>query len=152
GPMEQRLALALAACEIVRFAVALKLTQVPPYGLPSLDLAGILIRQSPPSIIAAVPLKPTAWVNRGYPTLLAPHGQRLAGVDAEEVQGWVGSVRRKMCTGKPAAGELVAAVGHILAAEHPQPKHLGRCQLRAELRVEFASCRGRELIPIPSLH
>ena len=63
SPVEQRLALALAAREIARLAVVLKLTHVPLYRLPPLDLPCIFVRQTPPPVVPAVPLKPTSRIS-----------------------------------------------------------------------------------------
>jgi hypothetical protein len=146
------LALALAAREISRHAVVLKLTDVPPHGLPPLDLPCIFVRQAPPPVVPAVPLKPTARVSWMQPPVAPPHRERLAGFDPEKVQRWIKSVGREFGAHEPAARKLVLAVGHVLAPEYAKPKHFGGRQLRAELGIEVASGRRCQLVAIASLH
>jgi hypothetical protein len=55
---------------------------------PSPNLAPV-VGHAAAEIVAAVPLKPAAWIVRMDPTLVALHRQRLARIDAVEVQGWV---------------------------------------------------------------
>jgi hypothetical protein len=40
---------------------------------------------------------------------------------------------------EPTRRELIAAIGHVLAAKHAEAKHIGRGQIRFELRMEFAT-------------
>src|SRR5262245_29439079 len=89
SPVEQSLTLPPVAQKIARLAVALDLSDVPTHGLPALDLPGVLLGQSPPHVVAAVPLEPAARVLRMDPSIPAPNRQRLAGVYPEIVQGAV---------------------------------------------------------------
>ena len=146
------MSLALAAREIARHAVVLKLTDMPPYGLPPLDLPCIFVRQAPPPVVPAVPLKPTARVSWMQPPVAPPHRERLAGFDPEKVQRWIKSVGRESGAHEPAARKLVLAVGHVLATEYAKPKQFGGRQLRAELGIEVASGRRCQLVAIASLH
>src|SRR6476646_4286619 len=94
GPMQQRLALALAAGEIARFAMPLDLADMPAHGFPTLDLARVLFGQSADQIIAAIPLEPAARIVRMDPALSAPLRQRLAGIDPflrHSDSGWLAS-------------------------------------------------------------
>src|SRR5580700_11184070 len=92
GPVQQRLALALAAGEIARFAMPLDLADMPADGFPALDLACVLLGLAAAQIIAAIPLEPAARIVRMDPTLLAPFRQRLAGTDTE-----ISSARSRVC-------------------------------------------------------
>src|SRR5271155_4341502 len=69
------------AASISWLAIHLKLSHVPSYRLPALDLSSIFVRKPP-----TVPLEPAARINRMYPALLAPHRERLACVNAKQVQ------------------------------------------------------------------
>ena len=62
--MQERLPLAPAAGDFAGLTVDLHLTHVASDGLPALDLASILIQQSPTHVVAAVPLEPAARVGR----------------------------------------------------------------------------------------
>src|SRR6185437_4067701 len=118
GPMQQSLALPRPAKNIAALAVTLDLPQVPAHRLPPLDLAQVLVLHAAAHIIAAIPLEPAARVVGVNPTLLAPNGQRLARVDAEEVERSIAAVRRKLSAGEPAFGKLVSRVGQVLAPKH----------------------------------
>jgi len=83
--MQQRLPLALPAKKITLLAIHLQLTDVPSDRRPAVDLSCIFVPKPPASIIAAVPLKPAARVFRMYPALPAPHRERLAGSNPEEI-------------------------------------------------------------------
>jgi hypothetical protein len=69
--MEQRLALAPATRQIASHAMLLELGDVTPNGAPSLDLAQV-IGMPPPGIVAAIPLKPAAWIIGMNPSFLPP--------------------------------------------------------------------------------
>ena len=53
---------------------------------------------------------------------------------------------------EPYPGELIAAIGHISAAEDAQFEHLLRSQLRRKFRVEVFSCRLDAVILVTLLH
>ena len=80
GPVQQSLALPRPTCRVAGLAVPLDLRDVPPDGLPSSNLPRILLRDTPPHVIAAVPLKPAPWIVGMDPTFPAPDRERLAGV------------------------------------------------------------------------
>jgi hypothetical protein len=40
---------------------------------------------------------------------------------------------------EPTRRELIAAIGHVLAAEHAEAKHIAGGQIRFELRMEVAT-------------
>src|SRR5262245_54087831 len=96
GPVQQCLALPLAAGELARLAIALDLPQVPADQLPAPDLARILVRQAAPQIVATVPLEPAARIVLVDPALAAPHGQGLAGIDPEEVERGIAALGREL--------------------------------------------------------
>src|SRR5688572_16889432 len=102
---------------------------------PSPDLPCI-VRGSAAHVKPAVPLKPSAWILGTDPTVSAPHRERLRCVDAETIQTRIAPLRTQLRTGKPARGELAAAVGHVFAAEHTKAQHLLRRQFRREPRGE----------------
>ena len=79
GPMQHRLTLARAAGEIAAFAILFDLADVMAYGLPAGDLAGVVFHATA-QIIAAIPLKPAAWIIDVNPAIAPPHRKRLAGV------------------------------------------------------------------------
>src|SRR5262249_35458642 len=101
-PVQQRLALALAAQEIARLAVALDLAHVATDRLPAPDLAAVLVRHAAPHVVAAVPLEPAARIIAMDPALAAPLRQRLARVDAEEIERAVALARRELRADEPA--------------------------------------------------
>src|SRR5262245_19039531 len=86
------------------------------------------------------------------PSIPAPNRERLAGVFSEIVQGAVSARWGELGTLKPAPRELFGAVGHVLAAEHAEPKHLGRRQVRAEFRIKAPACSCRKLVTVAFLH
>ena len=78
--------MARAAENVAAFAVEFDLPDVTPDRLPPPDLPPILVRQTPAHVVAAVPLEPAARIVGMDPTLAAPFGERLRGVDAEAVE------------------------------------------------------------------
>src|SRR5689334_14745905 len=104
--MQQRLALPLAAGQFAGLAIALYLPHVAADRLPALDLAAIFVGHAAAQVIAAIPLEPAARIVRMDPALLAPDGQRLAGVDAVEIQFGVALAFRQLGLGKPARGKF----------------------------------------------
>src|SRR5215207_757334 len=85
GPVQQRLALAAPAQEVAGLAMFADLVDVATHRRPTPDLARV-VGHTAAEVIAAVPLKPATGVVRMDPTLLAPNRQRLAPIDAVEVQ------------------------------------------------------------------
>jgi hypothetical protein len=53
---------------------------------------------------------------------------------------------------EPAGRELIAAIGHVLTAEHTEAKHFGRRQIRFELRIEVATNRLDAFLAVIPLH
>src|SRR5262245_60210811 len=102
---------------------------------PSADLSHI-VGTTATQVVAAVPLKPAARILRPYPTAAPPHGERLRGIHAEEVQSRIAAFGAEPGAPEPAGGKLSATVGHVLAAEDAKLEHLFRRQLRTK--------RGRE--------
>src|SRR5262249_60994124 len=74
------------AHRVARLAVLLDLRDVPPDRFPAPDLAGVLLRHSAAHVVAAIPLEPAAWIIGMNPAFITPHGERLAGVNAEVVR------------------------------------------------------------------
>src|SRR5262245_32523010 len=151
-PLEHGLPLPRPAGQVARLAVPLDLPDVPAHRLPSSDLPPVFIGHAAAHVIAAVPLEPTAGVVGVDPTLLAPHRQRLAGVDAEEVERAVAAARGQLGAGEPVFGKLLAGIGHVLAAEDAKPQHLLRRELGSELRVEIAADRRGPQVAVALLH
>ena len=83
--MQQRLALLAAALQVAAAAVLFYLGDVATNRPPAFDLP-LVVRAAAAHVVAAVPLEPAARVFFVEPTLFAPHGERLRGVDAEVVQ------------------------------------------------------------------
>jgi hypothetical protein len=73
GPVEERLALTGPTGEVTSATVVGDLSNVSTDGLPSLNLAFILLRETPTQIVATVPLEPPPWVIGIYPALIPPH-------------------------------------------------------------------------------
>jgi TspO/MBR family len=61
------------------------LANVATHCLPAPDLARIVLHPAAPEI-AAVPLKPAAWIVPMNPAFSPPNGERLARVNAEEIE------------------------------------------------------------------
>src|SRR4029450_12592486 len=104
--------------------------------IPALDLPVVLVGQAATHVIAAIPLEPAARIVRMNPAFAFPFRQRLARLPPEKIAGPIAATRRQLRAGKPAPGKFAPAVGHLLAAEHAEPEHLGRSQLRLEFRVK----------------
>src|ERR1044071_7791113 len=84
-PVQQSLALSRPTCWVARIAVALDLCDVPPDGLPSFNLPRVFLRNPPPHVVAAVPLKPASRIVRMDPAFATPQRERLAGINTEVV-------------------------------------------------------------------
>ena len=96
GPVQQRLALARAAEEVAGLAVPLDLAGHGG-GSPSSGRSGARPRRHPAAhVVAAIPLEPAARIVRVDPALGAPTDERLAGIDAEEVERRVAPLRREL--------------------------------------------------------
>src|SRR5579863_4409233 len=85
-PVQQSLALPLAAGDVARLAVPLHLADMAADRLPASDLARVLAGNAAAHIVAAVPLEPAARIVAKNPAFAAPHRQRLAGIDPEIIQ------------------------------------------------------------------
>src|SRR5262245_34892064 len=75
GPVQQRLALALATGEIAGLAMLLHLAHVAADRLPASDLALVLLRHAAAHVVAAVPLEPAARIVAMDPALALPFRQ-----------------------------------------------------------------------------
>ena len=137
--MKKSLSLPFAAGLVSRLAVTFDLPNVSSHCLPPPNLPKVFLRHSAADIISAVPLKPAAWIVRVYPAVLAPYGQRLAGIDAEVVERGIAAIFGKFCAFEPTFWEFFSCVSHVLAAEHAQSKHLFGGYLWNELRIEIAT-------------
>jgi hypothetical protein len=71
--------------DVAALARTLDLAHVAAHGAPAPDLPRIVVHAAA-EIVAAVPLEPAARIIRVDPALRPPYGQRLARVDAEEVE------------------------------------------------------------------
>ena len=127
-----------------------QLRQMARHRFPPPDLV-LIVFGAPPLIVTAIPLKPAARIVRMNPPFRTPDCERLRGVDLEEIQLRIVPFRTEPRVLKPLGGEFRCTIRHVPAAEHPQPQHLFRRQLRLESGVEipprrFAkSCRIRSL-------
>ena len=146
------MALPWPTSKIVSFAVPLDLTNVAAHRSPSSNLSPILIRYSATKVVSAIPLEPAAGIVGVDPTLSAPDRQRLAGVNAEVVEAVIASLGRKLCADEPAAWKLVDGVGHVLAAEYAEAKHLVGCQVGIKIGIKIAPRRLAQDIAIALLH
>src|SRR4051812_7788548 len=152
SPMQERLPLPRAAGQVSRLAVPLDLPDMPADGFPSLDLPPVFGRHAAAHIVAAIPLEPAARIIGVKPSLATPDRERLAGVDAEEIERAVAPARREPGAREPALGKLLPGIRHVLAAEHAEAEHLLRRELRLELRIEIAADRRRSHVAEPLLH
>ena len=150
--MQQGLPLTFPAENISALAIHLKLTDVPLDGLPAFDLSRIFVRKPPTEIIAAVPLKPAAWIIRVYPALPAPHRERLAGGYTKKIHACVGFFRGELGSCEPAMRKLILAVGHVLSTEHAKAQHFRWRKVRPEAWIEVAPNRRDENVPVTPLH
>src|SRR5689334_11084438 len=106
---------------------------MPAHGAPSFDLTAVLPNHPPTHIVPAVPLKPSAWIDRVDPALRTPRGKRLACIDAEEVEPRIALAAREFRTDVPTLWKLVSAIRHVLAPEHAEFQHLRRRELGLEV-------------------
>ena len=150
--MQQRLSLPRPAHWVAGRTMPLYLRNVPPDGFPALDLPGILVRHASAHIIPAIPLEPAARIRGVYPTFLPPDRERLARIDAEIVARAVAARRGKPSARKPAGGEFLAAVRHVLTAENSKREHLFGRELRTKFRIEMAADRRTPDIAVFPLH
>src|SRR5579863_6581891 len=130
----------------------LDLPDVPPHRLPASDLPRIFLEEAAPEVVAAIPLEPAARILGRDPTLLAPDPERLARIDAEEIERGVAALGREPGAAEPVGRKFASAVGHVLAAEHAQAQHLLGRELRLELGVEVPAHGRRQPIAITPLH
>ena len=87
-----------------------------------------------------------------YPTLAAPHRERLAGRNPEEVHPGVGAFRGELCPREPTGRKLVPAIGQVFSAEDAEAQHFRRREFRTEVRVKIAADGCNENVPITLLH
>ena len=84
--MKKSLSLVFAAGLVTGLAVKFDLPDVSSHCLPPPNLSKVFLRRTAAHIVSAVPLKPAARIVGLYPSVLAPDGQCLAGIDAEVVE------------------------------------------------------------------
>src|SRR5688572_16718172 len=132
----------------MRLAVDLNLPYVPADRLPAPNLPSILFRHAAADIIAAIPLEPAARIVPVEPAFPAPDRQGLTGADSEIVQRGIAPFRRQFRAAEPGFRKFLAGVGHVLAAEDAQRKHLFRRQFRLEFGVEISAGRLSEDVAI----
>jgi len=149
--VQQGLPLYRPAGKIAWAAVSLELGLVTAHSFPALYLS-FVVRAAPSHKIAAVPLKPTAWILFVDPALGAPDGQRLGRVNLEKIQLRIVALVTEFGVLKPICRELSLAVGHVLTAKDAQAQHLLWRQVRMKLRMEPASHRRAQGIDVSLLH
>jgi hypothetical protein len=143
--------LAWAAEQVALLAGALDLPDVAANSFPAPDLARIVLHATA-SVVATVPLEPAPRVVGMNPAFGAPNRERLARVDAEEIEFRIASLRRELRLFEPIRGELVATVVHVLPAKNTELEHLRRSQLRAKFRIEVTAFRLCKPVDIALLH
>jgi hypothetical protein len=108
--MQERLPLPRPAGQVARLAVPLDLPDMPANGFPSLDLAAVLGRHAAAYVVTAIPLEPAARIIGVQPSLAAPDRQRLAGVDAEEIERAVAPAWREPGAREPTLWKLLPGI------------------------------------------
>src|SRR4029453_6425291 len=78
--------------------------------------------------------------------------QRLRGVDAEVVEARIVPLGAEPRTDEPARRKFAATVGHVLAAEHTERKHLLRRELRRESGREVKPDRCAPVVDVAPLY
>src|SRR5579864_6628352 len=149
--MEQRLALPGPALEVATPAVAAHLRYMPANGPPALDLP-FIIGTAAAQEIAAIPLKPAARVFLEYPTLLAPDGERLRCVDAEEIQFRIMPIMAKFGLGEPIGRKFRAAIGHVLASKYAEREYLLWRKFGVKVRMKMLADGLHREIGVALLH
>ena len=86
------------------------------------------------------------------PALAAPFGQRLGRIHAEAIESGVVALGAELRMLEPVCREFGDAIRHVFAAEHAEPKHLPRRELRLEARVEVAATTRRQDVGVALLH
>ena len=112
----------------------------------------VFFRRAAAHVVAAVPLKPAAWIVGVNPSVLAPGGQRLARMHAKVIERTVAPGSSELRAREPTIGELGPSISHVLAAERTQLQHLFGRQPWMELRIKVSASRLNKLIAIPALH
>ncbi len=149
--MKQRLSLTGAALGFAARAVLSDLGNVPAHGAPTFDLA-LVIGTPPAHEVAAIPLKPAAWIFVIEPAVFSPLRQGLRRVNAKAVEFCIMMVRGQPRILKPGGGKFRPAVSHVLTAEHTQLEHFLRGQFRMKISVKVLPDGFRAEIDITSLH
>jgi hypothetical protein len=137
--------LPLTAHRIAWFAVTLNLPDV-----RRIAFQRLICRRAATHIVAAVPLKPTAWIVRVNPSVLAPGGQGLARMDAKVIERTVAAGVSELRPREPTIGELAPNISHVLAVEHTELQHLFGRQPWMELRIKVSASSLNKLIAIPA--
>ena len=149
--MKQRLSLTGSALGFAARAVLSDLGNVPAHGAPTFDLA-LVIGTPPPHEVAAIPLKPAAWIFVIEPAVFSPLRQWLRRVNAKAVELCIMTVRGQPRILKPGGGKFRPAVSHVLAAEYTQLEHFPRGQFRMKISMKVLPYRFRAEVDITSLH
>ena len=114
--MQERLTLPGPAFQVAAAAMLFELGNMSADGAPPRDLPGV-VGAPAAQVIAAVPLKPAAWVFVIDPALGAPGRQWLRGVDAKEIQFRIMPFAAQPSVAKPVSRELGPSIGQVLATE-----------------------------------
>jgi hypothetical protein len=129
----------------------LELTHMAAHVAPALDLPCIILVTTAHEI-AAIPLKPATRVVGMNPAFLPPVGQRLGGIDTEEIEIGVAAFCIELGFLEPVGRKLTAAIGEVLAAENTHRQQLLRRQFRSEPLTEIPTDRRTELVAVALLH
>ena len=86
------------------------------------------------------------------PALASPLCERLRRIHSEKIQLRIVPVMRELRSPEPRLRKLIAAIGHVPAAEDSHLKKLARRQLRLKIRVKISSCRLGSVIDVTLLH
>lgn len=151
--MQERLALARSAVEVMPAAIVCDLCRMPGKRFPAFDLSFVLtVVESATPIVPAVPLEPPARIVFVYPSFFDPLRKGLTRMDLKEIYVRIRRVFGELCRSKPTARKLIYAIAHVYAIEHSEGEHFFRSELWFEFGIKMFARRLGEFVRVPALH